>query len=117
MPRSSTYSTASAALVQAPVFHVNGDDPEAVVFASELATEYRQKFHTDVYIDMVCYRRHGHNEGDDPKFTQPKMYDLIATHPDPREIYVKKNCWKGEISTPLWLRKWKKFLEHAAGTP
>ena len=99
--RSSTYSTASAALVQAPVFHVNGDDPEAVVFASELATEYRQKFHTDVYIDMVCYRRHGHNEGDDPKFTQPKMYDLIATHPDPREIYVKKLLERGDIDAAL----------------
>jgi 2-oxoglutarate dehydrogenase E1 component len=99
--RSSTYSTASAALVQAPVFHVNGDDPEAVVFASELATEYRQKFHTDVYIDMVCYRRHGHNEGDDPKFTQPKMYEFIATHPDPREIFVKKLLERGDIDAVL----------------
>ncbi len=99
--RSSTYSTASAALVQAPVFHVNGDDPEAVVFASELATEYRQKFHTDVYIDMVCYRRHGHNEGDDPKFTQPKMYEFIATHPDPREIFVKKLLERGDIDAAL----------------
>ena len=99
--RSSTYSTASAALVQAPVFHVNGDDPEAVVFASELATEYRQKFHTDVYIDMVCYRRHGHNEGDDPKFTQPKMYEFIANHPDPREIFVKKLLERGDIDAAL----------------
>jgi len=88
--RSSTYSTAAANLVQAPIFHVNGDDPEAVVFAVELAVEYRQKFNTDVYIDMVCYRRHGHNEGDDPTFTQPHMYEMIRQHPNPREIYSQE---------------------------
>ncbi len=87
--RSSTYCTAAASLVQAPVFHVNGDYPEAVVWASELATEYRQKFNNDVFIDMVCYRKHGHNEGDDPKFTQPLMYNIINNHPNPREIYLK----------------------------
>ena len=95
--RSSTYCTAAAGIVQAPVFHVNGDDPEAVVFAVELATEYRQKFNTDVFIDMVCYRKHGHNEGDDPKFTQPEMYDFIKNHPNPREIYLKQMLDRGDI--------------------
>ena len=96
--RSSTYCTASASLVQAPVFHVNGDDPEAVIFAVELATEYRQLFNNDVFIDMVCYRKHGHNEGDDPKFTQPQMYDIIAKHPNPREIYLKQLYSRGDIN-------------------
>ena len=95
--RSSTYCTAAAGLVQAPVFHVNGDDPEAVVFVAELAAEYRQKFNTDVFIDMVCYRKHGHNEGDDPKFTQPEMYGFISKHPDPREIYSKKLIERGDV--------------------
>ncbi len=99
--RSSTYCTAAAALVQAPVFHVNGDDPEAVVYASELATEYRQIFNNDVFIDMVCYRRHGHNEGDDPKFTQPQMYEFIANHPDPRTIYAKTLLERGEADAKL----------------
>ena len=96
--RSSTYCTGVASLVQAPVFHVNGDDPDALIFAVELATEYRQKFNNDVFIDMVCYRKHGHNEGDDPKFTQPEMYNLISKHPDPREIYMKKLQENGTIS-------------------
>jgi len=96
--RSSTYCTAAASLVQAPVFHVNGDDPEAVVFASELAVEYRQKFNNDVFIDMVCYRKHGHNEGDDPKFTQPTMYEIIDNHPNPREIYLKKLIERGDVN-------------------
>jgi 2-oxoglutarate dehydrogenase E1 component len=96
--RSSTYCTAAASLVQAPVFHVNGDDPEAVVFASQLAVEYRQKFNNDVFIDMVCYRKHGHNEGDDPKFTQPTMYEIIDNHPNPREIYLKKLLERGDIN-------------------
>ncbi len=99
--RSSTYSTASAGIVQAPVFHVNGDDPDAVVFAAELATEYRQKFNNDVFIDMVCYRKHGHNEGDDPKFTQPQMYEIINNHPDPREMYVKKLMKENEVTKGL----------------
>jgi 2-oxoglutarate dehydrogenase E1 component len=99
--RSSTYCTAAAALVQAPVFHVNGDDPEAVVFAAELAMEYRQKFNNDVFVDMVCYRRHGHNEGDDPKFTQPHMYSIINKHPNPREIYAKRLIERSDIEKQL----------------
>ena len=95
--RSSTYCTAAANAIGAPVFHVNGDDPEAIVFAAELATEYRQTFHEDVFIDMVCYRRHGHNEGDDPKFTQPDMYSIIINHPNPREIYLKRLVERGEL--------------------
>lgn len=87
--RSSDYCTSLAAAIQAPVFHVNGDDPEAVVKCVELATRYRQLFHADVFIDMVCYRRHGHNEGDDPKFTQPHLYALIEKHPNPREVYTQ----------------------------
>ncbi len=87
--RSSDYSTSIAATIQAPVLHVNGDDPEAVVKCVEVATRYRQKFNADIFIDMVCYRRHGHNEGDDPKFTQPQLYALIDQHANPREVYIQ----------------------------
>jgi 2-oxoglutarate dehydrogenase E1 component len=87
--RSSDYCTSIAATVNAPVFHVNGDDPEAVVKAVEIATLYRQEFNSDIFIDMVCYRKHGHNEGDDPKFTQPQLYSLIEKHPNPREVYTQ----------------------------
>jgi 2-oxoglutarate dehydrogenase E1 component len=87
--RTSDYCTSLAAAVQAPALHVNGDDPEAVVKCVEIATRYRQEFNSDIFIDMVCYRRHGHNEGDDPKFTQPHLYALIDKHPNPREVYVK----------------------------
>ncbi len=96
--RSSTYSTAAAGLVQAPVLHVNGDDVEAVIFAMQFAVDYRQEFNNDVFIDMVCYRRHGHNEGDDPKFTQPYMYELIDEHPDPRVLYARRLVERGEIT-------------------
>lgn len=99
--RSSTYSTGVASLIQAPVIHVNGDDPEAVLYAVQIATAYRQKFNNDVFIDMVCYRRHGHNEGDDPKFTQPTMYDIINKHPNPRELYVKKLMSRGEMEKSI----------------
>ena len=99
--RSSTYCTGVANMIQAPVFHVNGDDPEALVYAAELATAYRQKFNNDVFIDMVCYRRHGHNEGDDPKFTQPEMYAIIAKHPDPREVYVRTLMERGQVEAEL----------------
>ncbi|MBR2647436.1 MAG: 2-oxoglutarate dehydrogenase E1 component [Sediminibacterium sp.] len=87
--RSADYCTSIAAMVQAPVMHVNGDDPEAVVKCAEIATRYRQEFNSDIFIDMVCYRRHGHNEGDDPKYTQPQLYALIDKHQNPREIYTQ----------------------------
>lgn len=94
--RSSDYCTSLAAAIHAPVLHVNGDDAEAVVKCADIATRYRQEFNTDIFIDMVCYRRHGHNEGDDPKFTQPKMYALIDQHPNPREVYTQFLIDKGE---------------------
>ena len=94
--RSSDYCTSLAAMVQAPVMHVNGDDPEAVIRCVEIATRYRQEFNSDVFIDMVCYRKHGHNEGDDPKFTQPHLYALIDKHPNPREVYTQFLLENGE---------------------
>jgi 2-oxoglutarate dehydrogenase E1 component len=94
--RSSDYCTSLASAIHAPVFHVNGDDPEAVVKCAEIATKFRQEFNSDVFIDMVCYRRHGHNEGDDPKFTQPHLYALIDKHPNPREVYIKYLIENGE---------------------
>ncbi|MDE3250166.1 MAG: 2-oxoglutarate dehydrogenase E1 component [Bacteroidota bacterium] len=94
--RSSDYCTSLASAVHAPVLHVNGDDAEAVVKCVEIATRYRQEFNADVFIDMVCYRRHGHNEGDDPKFTQPHLYALIDKHPNPREVYTNYLLENGE---------------------
>lgn len=94
--RSSDYCTSIAAMVHAPVLHVNGDDPEAVVKAAIFAINYRQKFNDDIFIDMVCYRKHGHNEGDEPKFTQPQLYALIEKHPNPREVYTKYLLENGE---------------------
>jgi 2-oxoglutarate dehydrogenase E1 component len=94
--RSSDYCTSLAAAIQAPVFHVNGDDAEAVVKCADIATRFRQEFNSDVFIDMVCYRRHGHNEGDDPKFTQPHLYALIDQHPNPREVYTQYLIDHGE---------------------
>ncbi|ULQ50592.1 2-oxoglutarate dehydrogenase E1 component [Flavihumibacter fluvii] len=94
--RSSDYCTSLAATVQAPVFHVNGDDAEAVIKCVEIATRYRQAFNSDIFIDMVCYRRHGHNEGDDPKFTQPHLYSLIEKHQNPREVYTHYLLENGE---------------------
>jgi 2-oxoglutarate dehydrogenase E1 component len=94
--RSADYCTSVAAMVQAPVLHVNGDDPEAVVKVSEIATRYRQEFNSDIFIDMVCFRRHGHNEGDEPKFTQPALYNLIDKHMNAREVYTQYLMENGE---------------------
>jgi len=96
--RSSIYCTDVAKVTRSPVFHVNADDVEAVVFAIQMAMEYRQEFHTDVFIDLLGYRRYGHNEADEPRFTQPKLYKIIEKHPDPREIYLKNLIDNSEIS-------------------
>jgi 2-oxoglutarate dehydrogenase E1 component len=96
--RSSPYPSDVAKMIDAPIFHVNGDDPEAVVFAAKVAIEFRQKFHKPVVIDMFCYRRHGHNEGDEPMFTQPLMYKKIATQPTTLEIYSKRLVSEGVLS-------------------
>ncbi len=93
--RSSPYPSDVAKMVQAPIFHVNGDDPEAVVHVARIATEFRQEFKRDVVIDMFCYRRFGHNEADEPSFTQPIMYKAIAKHPSTREIYGAKLVEEG----------------------
>jgi len=93
--RSSTYCTDVAKVTLSPVFHVNADDAEAVVFATQLAAEYRQEFNTDVFIDLLGYRKYGHNEADEPRFTQPKLYKAIAAHPDSREIYFQKLVAEG----------------------
>jgi 2-oxoglutarate dehydrogenase E1 component len=88
--RSSTYCTDVAKTTLCPVFHVNGDDIEAVTKTMELAIEYRQVFNRDVFVDLLCYRKYGHNEGDEPKFTQPSLYNIIAKHPNPKDIYLKQ---------------------------
>src|SRR5271170_4068030 len=97
--RSSPYPSDVAKMIEAPIFHVNGDDPEAVVFAAKVATEFRQKFQKPVVIDMFCYRRHGHNEGDEPSFTQPLMYKAIAAHPTTLEIYSNKLVAEGVVTS------------------
>ncbi|MBC6991173.1 2-oxoglutarate dehydrogenase E1 component [Hymenobacter sp. BT491] len=109
--RSSIYSTDLAKIIDAPVLHVNGDDPEAVVFAVRLATEYRQQFHADIFIDMVCYRRHGHNESDEPKFTQPTLYNLISKHKNPREVYNEILVQRGDVDAELANQMDREFRE------
>ncbi|QNH62605.1 2-oxoglutarate dehydrogenase E1 component [Hymenobacter sediminicola] len=109
--RSSIYSTDLAKIIDAPVLHVNGDDPEAVVFAVRLATEYRQQFHADIFIDMVCYRRHGHNESDEPKFTQPTLYNLISKHQNPREVYNAMLVQRGDVDAQLAQQMDKEFRD------
>jgi len=99
--RSSTYCTDVAKVTLSPVFHVNADDVEALVYTIELALEFRQKFHRDVFIDMLGYRKYGHNEGDEPRFTQPLLYKAISSHPNLREIYSNKLLAQGEIEANL----------------
>ncbi|MCK5699825.1 MAG: 2-oxoglutarate dehydrogenase E1 component, partial [Cyclobacteriaceae bacterium] len=107
--RSSIYCTDIGKIVDAPILHVNGDDAEAVNFCAELAVDYRQKFGKDIYIDLLCYRRHGHNESDEPKFTQPKLYNVIAKHPNPREVYSKRLVEKGDTDAQMAKRMDKEF--------
>ncbi len=107
--RSSDYSTSIASTIEAPVIHVNGDDIEATVFACELAAEYRQEFNKDIFVDMVCYRRWGHNESDDPKFTQPVMYKLIDKHDNPRDVYSKQLEAEGSVHAEMAKRMEKEF--------
>jgi 2-oxoglutarate dehydrogenase E1 component len=99
--RSSIYCTDIAKTIDAPVLHLNGDDPEAIIFGAKLAIEFRQTFNKDIFLDILCYRRHGHNESDEPKFTQPKLYNLIASHPNPREIYTKRLIERKDLDARL----------------
>ena len=97
--RSSTYCTDVAKTTLCPVFHVNGDDIEAVTKTMEMAIEYRQVFNRDVFVDLLCYRKYGHNEGDEPKFTQPSLYNIIAKHPNPKDIYLKQLEAEGVLTS------------------
>jgi 2-oxoglutarate dehydrogenase E1 component len=107
--RSSIYCTDIAKTIDAPVLHINGDDPEAIIFAAKLAVEFRQNFKKDIFLDILCYRRHGHNESDEPKFTQPKLYNLIAKHPNPREIYTKRLIERKDLDAELAKNMDKEF--------
>ena len=102
--RSSTYCTDIAKVILAPVLHVNGDDPEALVHAMRLAIEYRQRFQRDIFIDLLCYRKYGHNEGDEPRFTQPLLYKAISKHPNPREIYAQRLMSDG-VATQIMVKE------------
>jgi len=111
--RSSTYCTDVALMVQAPVLHVNGDDPEACCAATRLAFEYRQRFHRDVVVDMLCYRKHGHNEGDDPSYTQPLMYAKIQKHKPVGMSYAERLLQSGVVTANEvagWQERQKKEL-------
>lgn len=113
--RTSNYCTSIASTIQCPVFHVNGDDVEAVTYVAELAAEYRQRFNKDVFVDMVCYRKWGHNEGDDPHYTQPQMYNLIKDHVGVRDLYNKKLAdWavaEKELAANMERDFWKELQE------
>src|SRR5690606_29492094 len=110
--RSGTYCTDVAKITSSPVFHVNGDDAEAVVYAINLAVEYRQKYKTDVFIDLLCYRRYGHNEADEPKFTQPLLYKAIEKHANPKEVYAKKLQEEGTIDAAYAKAVEKEFKDY-----
>lgn len=112
--RSSTYCTDVAKVTRSPVFHVNGDDVESLIYTIKLAMEFRQKFHNDVFIDILCYRKYGHNEGDEPRFTQPMLYKAISKHPNPRDIYSEKLEELGIMSrqeSRKEIREFDQFLE------
>ncbi|MDC0855959.1 2-oxoglutarate dehydrogenase E1 component [Candidatus Pelagibacter sp.] len=109
--RSSPYPSDVAKMVDAPIIHVNGDDPEAVVYATRIATEFRLKFNRDVVIDLICYRRFGHNEGDEPSFTQPLMYKKIRSHPSPVKVYGNKLINENMISNDELNNQIKKFKD------
>lgn len=109
--RSSTYCTDVAKTTLSPVFHVNGDDVEAVVQSIEIAIAYRQEFHRDVFIDLLCYRKYGHNEGDEPKFTQPKLYEAILKHPNPKKIYQEQLEGEGILTSDLAAKLEKEYAD------
>lgn len=109
--RSSTYCTDIGKVTLSPVFHVNGDDAEALAHTINLAMEYRQKYGKDVFIDLLCYRKHGHNEGDEPRYTQPLMYKAISKHPDPRKIYVDKLMSEGVLEQQMAKGMEKEFQD------
>ena len=110
--RTSTYCTDIAKVTNSPVIHVNGDDAQAVVYAAQLAVKYRQKFAIDVYIDMVCYRKHGHNESDEPKYTQPDFYQLIEKHSNPKDIYTQELIQQNVITADQAKKLEKAIKDH-----
>ena len=107
--RTSIYASGVATVIEAPVFHVNGDDPEAVYYVAKLAMEYRNRFNSDVFIDMLCYRKNGHNEGDDPGYTQPGMYERVKRHPNVRQVYTEQLVARKDLQAKLAKEMAKKF--------